>query len=123
MNKLASMIRLILFAGMIVMLARVSGFSLPIVETGRPAEDAAYAASCAELRAPGSAAAKNARAAADSASKNVAAGNTSAAITDADAAFQAAATVAGCTPVAYKPPLDGRYRQDIFGSQKRGPHT
>jgi hypothetical protein len=122
MIKTASIIKLILLAVCIVALARVSGFSLTIVETGRPAEDAAYAASCAEFRAPGSPAAKNARDAANSASKNVAAGNLSAAMADADVAFQAAATVAGCTLVVYKPPLDGKYRQDIFGSQK-GPHT
>ena len=123
MIKTASMIKLILLALTLVALARVSGFSLTVVETGRPAEDAAYAASCAEFRAPGSAAAKNARAAADSASKNMAAGNRSAAVADAAAAFDAAATVAGCTPVAYRPPLDGRYHQDIFGTQRSGSHT
>jgi len=109
--------RLLLLGIGIVALVPASGFSITILDTGRPAVDAEYAANCVEFRAPGSAAAKAARSAAAQAEQDVAAGNVNAAMADADTAFQAAATVAGCAPVWYKPLLDGTYHQDIFGTQ------
>jgi len=109
--------RLLLLGIGIVALVPASGFSITILDTGRPAVDAEYAANCVEFRAPGSAAAKTARSAAAQAEQDVAAGNVNAAMADADTAFQAAATVAGCAPVWYKPLLDGTYHQDIFGTQ------
>jgi len=109
--------RLLLLGIGIVALVPALGFSITILDTGRPAVDAEYAANCVEFRAPGSAAAKAARYAAAQAEQDVAAGNVNAAMADADTAFQAAATVAGCAPVWYKPLLDGTYHQDIFGTQ------
>ena len=118
MLKSASMTSRLLLLGIgIVALVPASGLSITVLETGRPAVDAGYAAQCVEFRAPGSAAAKTARSAAAQAEQDVAAGNLNAAMADADTAFQAAATVAGCAPVWYKPLLDGTYHQDIFGTQ------
>ena len=118
MVKSASMMKKLLLVGACIMaMVPASGFSITILDTGRPAVDAGYAAQCVEFRAPGSAAASSARAAATKAQQDEAAGNLNAAMADADAAFGAAATVAGCAPVWYKPLLDGTYHQDIFGTQ------
>jgi len=118
MMKSASMTKKLLLVGACTMaLVPASVFSITILDTGRPAIDAEYAANCVEFRAPGSAAASSARAAATKAQQDEAAGNLNAAMADADTAFQAAATVAGCAPVWFRPPLDGKYNQDIFGTQ------
>ena len=109
--------KLLFFAACIAVFVPASGLSVGVLDTGRPAVDADYAAQCVEFRSPGSAAAQTARSAAAKAEQDVSAGNVNAAMADADTAFQAAATVAGCAPVWYRRPLDGSYNQDIFGTQ------
>ena len=99
------------------------------------AMDARAVAACAQQRAGGSPAATAANAAAAGANQHAAEAlqtdNLDTAFVaamnageDADEVFREAEKV-GCNPTAIlaQKRLDGSYDQDIFGSQRRGPHT